>query len=92
MTESPWQVIDLTGETGPLHGVEVHTPAGIIRVSTGLVSPRTGQPAVGVEIEPNTQYRARTAPGGHWQAEVRDCWPVSRLDIALTKCEEEDGS
>jgi hypothetical protein len=66
------QVIDMTDPKGPVRCVEVLTPAGIVRVNVDLVVVRSGQSAVSVEVEPNYDWRRRTAPGGHWEITQRE--------------------
>jgi hypothetical protein len=85
------QTVDLTAPSAQLTYVEVLTPAGIIRVNAVAVDTRTGQPAVVVEIEPNTWYQRKTAPGGEWETEVRDNLG-SRTDVTLTRRQESGAS
>lgn len=79
------QTVDLTTPGAHLRVVEVLTPAGIVRLNTNLIDVRTGRAVVVVEVEPNTLYGAKTAPGGEWETEVRDHGPGFRTDITLTR-------
>jgi hypothetical protein len=79
-------VVDLTDPKGPVSCVEVHTPAGIVRVNVDLVVVRTGQPCVSVEVEPNYDWRQRTAPGGHWDITQRE-HAGRGLELALSRRE-----
>lgn len=83
----PVRRIDLTTPGDHLAYVEILTPGGIVRVNTNLVTARTEQPVVVVEIEPNTLFGAKTAPGGDWDTEVRQNLPGFRTDVTLTKKE-----
>lgn len=78
----PTRQVDATLPGDRLAVVEVLTPAGIVRVNTNLVDTRTRQPVVVVEIEPNTEYHAKTAPGGDWEVEVQQGL-ISRVDVRL---------
>jgi hypothetical protein len=69
---APVQQIDLTAPSGSLTYVEILTPAGIVRVNTNLVSVRTNQPAVVIEVEPDV---------ARWNTSVND----SRAEITLTR-------
>lgn len=82
-TPAPVQQVDLTAQHNHLTYVEILTPGGIVRVNTNLVDTRTGVPVVVVEVEPNTLYRPKTAPGGEWNVEVRD--RLDRFDVTLTR-------
>ena len=75
--------IDRTTTGDHLDVVEILTPGGVVRVNTGLVNVHTNQPAVCVEIEPNTSSRVLTGPGGDWAVTVRD--RVTRTDVTLTR-------
>jgi hypothetical protein len=66
------QVIDLRDPKGPVRCVEIHTPAGIVRVNVDLVVVATGQPSVSVEIEANQSWKQVTEPGGHWDITQRE--------------------
>lgn len=79
----PEQVIDLTAPSQVLRYVEILTPAGIVRVNTGLEDVRTGRAAVVVEVEPNTPYQRKTASGGDWAAVPSH--RGSRVDVMLTR-------
>lgn len=83
----PEQVIDLTADTESLRWAKILTPAGIVRVNTGLVDTRTGQPCVVVEIDRNagSVSRVLTQPGGDWDLTVRDHRLGTRTDITLTR-------
>jgi hypothetical protein len=81
----PVQRIDLTAPAERLTYVEILTPAGTVRVNTGLVNWRTDQPAVSVEIKPANEYNRRGAPGENWDAEVREVALGSRIDVTLTR-------
>lgn len=87
----PEQVIDLTAPGTSLRYVEILTPGGIVRVNTCLEDTRTRRPVVVVEVEPNTAYRQRTAPGGNWEASARDRELLGRVDVTLTRQAEGEG-
>jgi hypothetical protein len=80
---APVQQVDLTAPSDSLTYVEILTPGGIVRVNTNLADTRTGAPVVVVEVEPNTIYRPKTAPGGEWNVEVRD--HLSCFDVRLVR-------
>lgn len=82
------QRIDLTAPSDSLTYAEILTPAGIVRVNTNLVNVHTGQPTVVVEVEPNTTYRPKTAPGGDWDVDGRSVALGARFDVTLTRRQE----
>ena len=86
----PEQVIDLTAPSDSLRYAEILTPGGMVRVSTGLVNVRDGKPAVVIEVEPNTAYRRKTAPGGNWEASVKDRELLGRVEVTLKREAEGD--
>lgn len=65
--------------------VEVHTEAGVIRITNRLVTTRSGLPRVVVDVEANTQARERTPQGGHWIIETTNFAISERSEIRLTK-------
>lgn len=75
--------IDMTGSE--CRYLEILTDAGIVRVNVGLVTTREARPNVTVEIEPNTSYARKTAPGGVWGMKVRDTFGGGRTDVSLTR-------
>ena len=87
MSETTVQKVDVTAPGDHLSVVEILTVAGIVRVNTNLVNTQTGQPVVVVEIERNYAGRAKTAPGGEWDVEVRKDLGDLRTDVTLTKRE-----
>lgn len=66
MSSAADQIIDMTDPKGPVLSVDIHTPAGIVRVNVDLVSVRTGQPRVVVEIEANDARRPLAQGDGIW--------------------------
>jgi hypothetical protein len=78
--------IDLTDPKGPVRCIEVHTPAGIVRVNVDLVVVRTGQSAVSVEIEANHSWKRVTEPGGHWDITQRE-HTGRGIEVSLTRRE-----
>lgn len=93
-TTEPVTRVDLTAPSASLSYAEILTPAGLVRVNTGLVDTRTGRPVVTVEVErqipprPNTRFSgAHTAPSGEWSYEVRENLGM-RVDVVLTRLED----
>jgi hypothetical protein len=82
----PPQAAVLVHESGFPYA-EVRTDAGVIRVFTGMASPR-GSPQVLAEIHRNTPGRPQTPAGGRWLPDAGNL-TSTRLDITLTR---EDGT
>jgi hypothetical protein len=90
-TTEPVTTVDLTAPSESLPYAEILTPAGIVRVNTGLVNVRTGRPVVVIEVTPNKTYNPRTA-AEDWDVSVRDVGPGIRTDVTLTRLSDLDST
>jgi len=79
------QTIDLTdgGPWSEVRHLTIRTEAGIVRVNTRLVDTQTQQSVVTVEVEPNTTYSRKTAPGGSWSTSTREIY--ERTEVRLLR-------